>query len=279
MNRTVPILLISLGTVIVISAIYLGYAVHGFVGAGIICVLVLGLTSYTSSPPMEEKIIKTGLIQQYLLSNFTIDQSTLTYLKKLLKEDYHLTATTEQLVSAIEREQTRRELEHEEEEFLDFKTKFFIGKEPETLEEFKKQFVTVFGRGSMRNIYYLKKVLDEKRFSYSDKAELTDRIVDLKNLIEGEIQRRGGPAKKEMHITITVCPTCENEYPDVLLFCPFCERETTKASEPVHERFCPHCSKPLVRSILKRDNTFVKGYQCRNLKCLYEITDEESHNT
>jgi hypothetical protein len=279
MNRTVPVLLISLGTVFMVSAIYLGYAVPGFVGAGIICVLVLVLTFYTRYSSIEEKIFETGLIQQYLLSNFTIDQSTLTYLQKLLQEDYHLTVTTEQLVSAIEKEQTRRELEREEEEFIDFKTKFFIGKESDTLEEFVKQFVTVFGRGSMRNVYYLKKVLDEKGVSYSDKSGFTDRIVDIKNMIEDETQRRGGPVRKETQVTITVCPTCGNEYPDVLLFCPFCERETTKVSEPVHEKFCPHCSKPMVRSILKRDNTFLKGYQCRNLKCLYEITDEESHNT
>lgn len=279
MNRTVFVLLILLGTVFVISAIYLGYAVQGFVGAVLICVLVLVLTSYTSYSPIEEKIIKTGLIQQYLLSNFTIDQSTLTYLQKLLQEDYHLTTTTEQLISAIEKEQTRRELEHEQEEFLDFKTKFLIGKEPETLDEFVKQFVTVFGRGSMRNVYYLKKMLDAKKVSYSDKSEFTDKIVDIKNVIEKEIMRRGGPGRKETQVTITVCPTCGNEYPDVLLFCPFCEKETMKVSEPVHEEFCPQCSKPLVRSILKRDNTFVKGYQCRNLKCLYEIADDESHNT
>ena len=280
MKPIYPVLFIFAATIVVGFTIYLGHAVPGFAAAGIICAFLVVITVYIKYyPGIDEKISKTGLIQQYLLSNFTVDQSTLDYLKKLLKEDYNLTVTVEQLKSAIEKEQTRRELELEKEELHDFRNKFFIGKRPETLEEYIKKFVTVFGRGSMRNVYYLKKVLDEGNIFYSDKEEFTDKIIILKNLIEEEIQQRGGPPRKEVHLTVTVCPQCGNEYPDGLLFCPFCEEETTKVSEPVHEMCCPHCNNPMVKSILKRNGKFVKGYQCRNLKCLYEITDEESHNT
>lgn len=280
MKPTYVVLFVFIATILVVSAIYFGYTVSGFAGAGILCVLLVIITVYIRYyPRIDEKILQTGLIQQYLLSNFTIDQSTLMYLQKLLKEDYNLTVTTEQLVSAIEKEQTRRELELEEEELNDFKNKFFTGEAPEALEDYIRKFVTVFGRGSVRNVYYLKKVLDEPSISYSDKEEFTDRIIALKNLIEEEIQRRGGPPRKEVHPTVTVCPKCGNEYPDGLLYCPFCEEGTTKVTEPVHEMYCPHCNNFMVRSILKRNGKFVKGYQCRNLKCLYEITDEESHNT
>ena len=279
MNRT-SLFLFILFTAIMVTAIYLGYAVPGFVGAGIACMILVGFTLYTKYfPRTEDKIIKTGLISQYLLSNFTIDQSTLTYLQRLLKEDYHLTVTPEQLISAIEKEQTRREIEHDREELSDFENKFFVGKKPQTLEEYIKQFVSVFGRGSMRNVYYLKRILDEEGVSYSDSLEFTDKIVDIRNMIEEEVQRRGGPPRKEPTVTVTVCPVCQNEYPDVLLYCPFCERETTKVSEPVHEVYCPQCSKPMVRSILLRGTTYVKGYQCRNLQCLYEVADDEPHNT
>lgn len=262
--------------------IYLGYTLAGFLLAGIVCVLIVVITvreKYSSG--IEEKILKTGLIQQYLLSNFTVDQSALNYIKKLLQEDYSLTVANDQLISIIEKEQTQRELELEKEEFTDFKNKFFITqKPPETLQDYIKQFVTVFGRGSVRNVYYLKKVLDEESVSFSEETGFTDRIVTLKNLIETEIQRRGGSSKKDDQVTVKVCFTCGNEYPGVLLFCPFCERETTPISELQKDVvFCPQCNRPMVRSILKKNGKFVKGYQCRNLKCLYEITDEESNNT
>lgn len=279
MNRT-HFLSIFIATVLVAVTIYSGYTVPGFVGAGAACIVLVAFTVYkTYYTRVEDKISKTELIQQYLLSNFTIDQSTLTYLQKLLKEDYRLTVTAEQLLTAIEKEQTKRELKIEREELSDFKNKFYIGREPETLQEYIKQFVTVFGRGSMRNVYYLKKVLDEEQIPYSPHKEFTDKIIVLKNLIEAEIQKRGGPPRKEVQITCKVCPTCKNEYPDVLLYCPFCEQETKKDTEPVHEVYCPQCNKPMVKSILKRDNTYVKGYQCRNLKCLYEISYEEAQNT
>lgn len=280
MNRTFPFLLIFIATVLVAGTIYAGYTLPGFVGAAAACIVLVAITVYKRVyTRIEDKILKTELIQQYLLSNFTVDQSTLTYLQRLLKEDYSLTVTAEQLISAIEKEQTKRELEIEREELSDFKNKFYIGEPPTTLQEYIQQFVTVFGRGSTRNVYYLKKVLDEEKIDYSNKKEFTDKIIVLKNLIETEIEKRGGPPRKEMQITCKVCPTCKNEYPDVLLYCPFCEQETTKGVEPMHEVYCPQCNRPMVKSILKRDNTFVKGYQCRNLKCLYEITYEEAHNT
>jgi hypothetical protein len=139
--------------------------------------------------------------------------------------------------------------------------------------------VTVFGRGSARNVYYLKKVLDQERIPYSDNPEFTDRIIALKNLIEQEIERRGGSPQKKVKVTYKVCPTCKNEYPDVLLYCPFCEQGTQKVAEPENIVYCPQCNNPMVRSILKKDGTYIKGFQCRNLKCLYEITYEESQNT
>jgi len=281
MNRIYHILLfIFIATISVVLTIHFGYTVLGFAEAGAACAVLVAVTVYGAYySRIEDRILQTGLIQQYLLSNFTIDQSTLTYLQKLLKEDYNITVNTEQLTSAIEREQVRRELELEKEELSDFKNKFCIGEQPETLEEYIERFVTVFGRGSVRNVYYLKRVMDEAGISYSEKEEFTDKIVALRNLIEVEIERRGGPPKKEVEVTCKVCPTCGNEYPDVLLFCPFCKRETARVSEPVHEViYCPQCKKPMVRSILKKDGKFVKGYQCRNLKCLYEITNEESQD-
>ncbi len=262
------------------AAIYYGHSYTGFAAAGIACIIVAAATMYTKYVTrIEDKILRTGLIQQYLISNFTMDQSTIEYLKRLLKEDYSLNITTKQLTSAIEKEQTKRELELENEELSDFKSKFFIDTKPETLTQYIAQFVTVFGRGSVRNVYYLKKVLDQDNISFSDKDGFIDKIVALKNLIEAQIERRGGPPKKEEKITVNVCPTCGNEYPAVLLFCPFCEQETQKVVEPSGVVYCPRCNKVMVRSILKKGNTFVKGYQCRNLKCLYEITYEEAHNT
>ncbi len=275
-------LFILIAVILMGILMYMGYTTPGFIIAGIMCGILVIMTvyhRYTSG--MEEKILKTGLIQQYLLSNFTIDQSALNYIQKLLKEDYNITVPPSQLRSVIEKEQTQRELELEREELADFKNKFFIdNRAPQTLQDYIKQFVTVFGRGSMRNIYYLKKMLDEASISFSTEKEFTDRIVSLKNLIEKEIQHRGGSARKEEQVTVKVCPTCGNEYPGVLLFCPFCEKETERISEYQKDTvYCPRCNKPMVRSILKRDGTFVKGYQCRNLKCLYEITDEESNNS
>lgn len=263
------------------AAIYYRHPYVGFVAAGTACIIVAAATVYTKYVTrIEDKILKTGLIQQYLISNFTVDQSTIEYLKRLLKEDYNLNVTTSQLTSAIEKEQTKRELKLENEELSDFKNKFFIDTKPETITQYITQFVTVFGRGSVRNIYYLKKILDENHISYSEKDGFTDKIVALKNLIEAEIERRGGLPKKEEKITANVCPKCGNEYPDVLLFCPFCEQETQKVVEPSGDTvYCPQCNKVMVRSILKKGKTFVKGYQCRNLKCLYEITYEEAHNT
>lgn len=282
MNQTHLVFLfvvITAGAAVV--AIYTGYTVPGFLAAGISCVLLIVATVYDrQSSKLEDKIMKTGLIQQYLISNFTVDQSTIHYLKRLFKEDYNLDVTGDQLVTAIQKEQTRREIELEEEEFTDFKNKFFIGKKPESLEEYIKQFVSVFGRGSVRNVYYLKKLLDENNVSYTEREGFEDKIIALKNLIEEEIERRGGSPRKEDQMTVSICPRCGNEYPKVLLFCPFCEEETTKQSEPAGEIvYCPRCSRPMVRSILKKEGTFVKGYQCRNLKCLYEMTYEEAHNT
>ncbi|MGC1122057.1 MAG: hypothetical protein WBA22_13285 [Candidatus Methanofastidiosia archaeon] len=282
MNQTHLVLLfvvITAGAAVV--AIYTGYSVLGFLAAGISCVLLIVATVYDRyTSKLEDKIMKTGLIQQYLISNFTVDQSTIHYLKKLFKEDYNLDVTGDQLVSAIQKEQTRREMELEEEEFTDFKNKFFVGKKPESLEEYIKQFVSVFGRGSVRNVYYLKKLLDENDVNYTEEEGFEDKIIALKNLIEKEIERRGGSPRKEDQMTVSVCPRCGNEYPKVLLFCPFCEEETTKQSEPAGEMvYCPRCNRPMVRSILKKEGTFVKGYQCRNLKCLYEMTYEEAHNT
>jgi hypothetical protein len=281
MNRTFVILLfIFIATAGVAGTIYSGYTMPGFVGAGAACLILVVLTVRTALPTkIEDNILKTEVIQQYLLSNFTTDQSTLTYLQKLLREDYNLDVTPEQLLSAIEKEQTKRELESEKEELSDFKNKFFIGKKPQTLDEYIKKFVTVFGRGSARNVYYLKKVLDHQRIPYSDNPEFTDKIIALKNFIEQEIERRGGPPQKKVEVTYKVCPTCKNEYPDVLLYCPFCEQETQKITEPENMVYCPQCNKPMVRSILKRNGTYMKGFQCRNLKCLYEITYEESQNT
>jgi hypothetical protein len=282
MNRTFVILLfIFIVTAGTAGTIYSGYTIPGFVGAGVACLILVVLTVRTTTLPtkIEDSISKTEVIQQYLLSNFTTDQSTLTYLQKLLKEDYNLTVTPEQLISAIEKEQTKRELESEKEELSDFKNKFFIGKKPQTLDEYVKKFVTVFGRGSARNVYYLKKVLDQQRIPYSDNPEFTDKIIALKNLIEQEIERRGGPSQKKVNVTYKVCPTCKNEYPDVLLYCPFCEQEPQRVAEPENMVYCPQCNKPMVRSILKRNGTYIKGFQCRNLKCLYEITYEESQNT
>lgn len=283
MKRIYLVLLsILIVTVFVASTIYAGHTLLGFMGAGFACVILVAVTFYRRfSARIEDKILSTGLIQQYLLSNFTIDQSTLSYIKKLLKEDYKITVTTEHLLSAIEKEQTMRELELEREELSDFQNKFFIGEPlPETLEEYIKQFVTVFGRGSVRNLYYLKRVLEEKSIAYAQEKDFTDRVIALKNLIEAEIERRGGPAKKEEKTTVRTCPTCGNQYPDVLLYCPFCEQEPTEVAELLEDVvYCPQCNKPMVRSILKREGTFIKGYQCRNLKCLYEIPYEESHNT
>lgn len=266
----------------VASTIYAGHTLSGFMGAGFACAVLVAVTLYRRyGARIEDRILETGLIRQYLLSNFTIDQSTLSYIKKLLKEDYDMTATTEQLLSAIEREQTTRELELEEEELSDFRNKFFIREPlPETLEEYINQFVTVFGRGSVRNLYYLKRVLEEQNIAYSQQKDFTDRIIALKNLIEAEIKRRGGPAKKEEKTTVRTCPACGNEYPDVMLYCPFCEQEPTEVAELLEDVvYCPQCNRPMVRSILEREGKFIKGYQCRNLKCLYEIPYEESHNT
>jgi hypothetical protein len=283
MNRIYSALLFVFAAAVFSAAtIHVGYTTLGFLAAGTACAVFVAITIYTRyTSKVEDTILQTGLIQHYLLSNFTADQSTLQYLKKLLEEDYNLTVTTEQLTSAIEKEQTRREIELEKEELSDFKNKFFIKeKAPETLEEYIKQFVAVFGRGSVRNVYYLKKVLDEENISYSDTDEFTDTIVALKNLIEAEVVSRGGEPKKEEKTIVNVCSVCGNEYPKVLLFCPFCEQETTKIVEPSHDvLYCPQCNKPMIRSILKRDGKFVKGYQCRNLKCLYEMTYEESQNT
>jgi hypothetical protein len=282
MNQTHLIFLfvtITAGAAVV--AISTGYTVPGFLAAGISCALLIVATVYDrQTSRLEDRIMKTGLIQQYLISNFTVDQSTIHYLKRLLKEDYNLDVTTDQLTSAIQKEQTRREIELEEEEFTDFKNKFFIGKKPESLEDYIKQFVSVFGRGSVRNVYYLKKLLDENNVNYTEKEGFEDKIIALKNVIEEEIERRGGSPRKEDQMTVSICPRCGNEYPKVLLFCPFCEEETAKQSEPAGEIvYCPRCSRPMVRSILKKEGTFVKGYQCRNLKCLYEMTYEEAHNT
>jgi hypothetical protein len=263
-----------------VTAIYYGHVFTGFAAAVTACIIVAAATVYTTyTTRIEDKIFKTGLVQQYLISNFTVDQSTLEYLKKLLKEDYNLTVTTKQLTSAIEKEQTKRELELENDELSDFKNKFFIDTAPETVSQYITQFVTVFGRGSVRNIYYLKKVLDQNNISYTDKDGFTDKIVALKNLIEAEIEKRGGPPKKEEKITVRLCPTCGNEYPSVLLFCPFCEEGTHKVVEPLDVVYCPQCNKVMVRSILKKGSTFVKGYQCRNLKCLYEMPYDKAHNT
>jgi hypothetical protein len=282
MNQTHLVFLfviITAGAAVV--AIFTGYAVPGFLAAGISCILLIVATVYDrQTSRLEDNIMKTGLIQQYLISNFTVDRSTIHYLKRLLKEDYNLDVTTDQLTSAIQKEQTRREIELEEEELADFKNKFFIGKKPESLEEYIKQFVSIFGRGSVRNVYYLKKLLDENNVSYTEREGFEDKIIALKNLIEEEIERRGGSPRKEDQMTVSVCPKCGNEYPKVLLFCPFCEEGTTKQSEPAEDTvYCPSCSRPMVRSILKKEGTFVKGYQCRNLKCLYEMTYEEAHNT
>lgn len=282
MNRTYALVFIVAATLLAAAAIYFGYPFYGFFSAGAACAAVVVTTAYaTYVSRVEEKILKTGLVQQYLISRFTADQSTIDYLKKLLREDYNLKVTSEQLVSAIEKEQTRKELEMEKEELTDFKNKYYIGeKAPETLDDHIRQFVTVFGRGSVRNVYYLKKVLEEKNINCAEKGEFTDKIIALKNLIEAEIERRGGSAKKEEQVTINVCPICGNEYPQVLLFCPFCEKETTKVAEPLLKVVCcPQCGKPMVRSILKKEGRFLKGYQCRNLKCLYEMTYEEPHNT
>jgi hypothetical protein len=280
MNRMYPILLIVAATGSAVIAIFAGYTMMGFVAAAAACAVMVGTTVYTTSiAKPEEKILETGLVQQYLLSNFTIDESTIQYLKKLLKEDYDLNVTKKQLTLAIEKEQTRRELELENEELQDFENKFYIQeKHPKTLEEYISQFVTVFGRGSVRNVYYLKKVLEHTKISYTDEKEFTDQIIALKNLIEKEIERRGGTPAKEVHITINVCPECGNEYPEMLLYCPFCKKETQIIEEPYEVVYCPKCNRPMVRSILKKGNTYVKGYQCRNLKCLYEITYEKAHN-
>lgn len=283
MKRIFPVFMfIFTAAVLAGILIYLGYTLAGFLLTGIVCVIIVIITireRYSSG--IEDKILKTGLLQQYLLSNFTIDQSTLNYITKLLKEDYNLIIANDQLLSIIEKEQTQRELELEKEEFSDFKNKFFITqKSPETLQDYIKQFVTVFGRGSVRNVYYLKKVLDEGALSFSEEESFTDKIVALKNLIENEIQRRGGSSRKEEQVTGKVCNTCGNEYPSVLLFCPFCERETAPVSGSQNEVvFCPQCNRPMVRSILKKNGKFIKGYQCRNLKCLYEIADEESNDS
>jgi hypothetical protein len=283
MKLLFPVLaVISIAVILTGALIYTGHTTAGFFTAGIAsCILVVITILQRYGSTSEEKILRTGLIQQYLLSNFTIDQSTLDYIKKILAEDFNLSVTTDQLISAIEREQTKRELEIEEEELVDFKNKFFITqKTPENLQNYIKQFVTVFGRGSVRNVYYLKKVLDEASIPFSEHDAFTNKIVVLKNLIEKEIQRRGGSEKKEDRVVVKVCPTCGNEYPSVLLFCPFCEREPHSVSEHRQDViYCPRCNKPMVRSILKKNGIFVKGYQCRNLQCLYEITDEESHNT
>jgi hypothetical protein len=283
MKLLFPVLVVIFIAVVLTGAlIYTGYTTLGFLTAGIVCCILVAITILQRhESTSEEKILQTGLIQQYLLSNFTIDQSTLNYIKKILSEDFKLSVTTDQLISAIEKEQTTRELEIEEEEFTDFKNKFFITQNPpENLHDYIKQFVTVFGRGSVRNIYYLKRVLDEASLPFSKNDAFTDKIVELKNLIEKEIQRRGGSSKKEDRVVVKVCPTCGNEYPSVLLFCPFCERETHSASEHRQDIvYCPRCTRPMIRSILKKNGKFVKGYQCRNLKCLYEITDEESDNT
>ena len=281
MRPYLVLLSIFIATGFVAVTIYAGYTTLGFLGAGGACAVLIILTvSSRYGTKIEDKILKTELIQQYLLSNFTIDHTTLSYLQKLLREDYSITVTTEQLLSAIEKEQTKRELELEKEELSDFQNKFFIGENlPETLEEYVKQFVTVFGRGSVRNVYYLKKILDEENISYSEKKEFTDRIIALKNLVEAEIERRGGSVKREEKATVRVCSTCGNEYPDVLLYCPFCEQETIKVPEQLQDVvYCPRCNRPMVRSILRKDSKFVKGYQCRNLKCLYEISYEESKN-
>lgn len=290
MDRTyVGFILIFIAAGVVAVTIYLGYTTPGFMAAGAACVVLVYMTlrrTYTTR--IEDTILKTGLIQQYLLSNFTIDESALTYLQKLLKEDYNITVNKKQLLPVIENEQTRRELELEKEELHDFKNKYFIGEnEPETMEEYIKQFVTVFGRGSPRNVYYLMKVLDGKGIVYSEEKEFTEKIIALKNLIEAEVIKRGGLPKKEEQVTVTVCSRCGNEYPKVLLFCPFCEGEKEGGKEakaihvlePLKVVYCPQCHKPMVRSILKRDNKFAKGFQCRNLKCLYEMTYEESQNT
>lgn len=275
------LLFILIATASVVGTIHAGYTVPGLLGAGAACAILIGVTIHTMySAKIEDRILETGLVQQYLLSNFTVDQSTLSYLKKLLKEDYSLRVTTEQLLSAIEKEQTRREVELEKEELLDFKNKFFVGQSPpETLEQCIKQFVSIFGRGSMRNIYYLKKSLDEQKIPYTQEEGFTDKIVALENMIETEVIRRGGPPRREEKITLKTCPECGNEYPEGLLYCPFCEQGTARTSELVHDVvYCPQCHGPMVRSILKRDGKFVRGYQCRNLKCLYEVTYEESQN-
>lgn len=275
-----PFLFIVAATGSAVMAIFAGYTILGFVAAAAACAVLVGITVYTTSAAKpEQKILKTGLVQQYLLSNFTIDESTILYLKKLLKEDYGLDVTKKQVLSAIEKEQTKRELKLEQEELQDFKNKFYIeGKKPETLQEYISQFVSVFGRGSVRNVYYLKKMLEQNNISYTDKKEFTDKIIVLRNLIEKEIEQRGGTPQKKVRITVNVCPECGNEYPEMLLYCPFCKKETQKVEEPHEVVYCPKCNRPMVRSILKKGNTYVKGYQCRNLKCLYEITYEKAHN-
>lgn len=281
MDRTyLGLLLIFTAAIVVAFTIYAGYIYPGFFAAGAACGILLVITLHrTLKARIEEKILRTGLIQQYLVSNFTVDESTLNYLIKLLREDYHLTVSTPQLLSAIEKEQTARELEREKEELQDFKSKFYIKEVLPTVDEYVKQFVTVFGRGSPRNVYSFMKVLEEKDITFTQEKEFTDRVIALKNLVEAEIEERGGAPKKEEHITVTVCPTCGNEYPRVLLFCPFCERKTTPVSAPRGDVvYCPQCKSPMVRSILKKGDTYVKGYQCRNLKCLYEVTHDEPHH-